>query len=595
MSNQDATTSETNEHITDEYDPIKHFDLDICSHFHLPISYLDSKNTLKENIIEDLELIKPTDASGNAIFTQTFGSSSYQANAVMKELPKHYTSNIDYLKDTQKLLKGFSSKRSSETDEQVGEAVNIWKEIKGDTGFLDKFHYIGWEKWKHLNEQEYVLQFISMYSLSSPVLSLMVPFIICIIPLVVLKTRGIDITWQEYKSVLKVVAANHAICKIFTSFWQVSIEQKVYLLLSTGLYIYSIYQNFLTCLRFYNNMKKMHADILRIRKYLSFTDDAMTHFLNQCASLTTYSPFVKEVETNKEKLIAFKKRLNGVYGETICLQNVGQIGSMMKHFYEMFSSEECNSIFLYSFGFHGFLENLDGLREHIKKKNIGFSTFKKKGKQIFKKAYYGAHILEKRVTNDISIDDSLVITGPNASGKTTTLKTSLVNIILTQQFGCGYYKSGNITPFEHIHCYLNIPDTSGRDSLFQAEARRCKDIIDIIHKHRKERHFCVFDELYSGTNPDEAVVSATAFMRYIIANTKVRCILTTHFVSVCKSLEAENNVKNYHMHTEVTKTKSDKSFKYTYLLKKGISEVKGGLKVLSDMHYPAEILKNTQI
>ena len=34
--------------------------------------------------------------------------------------------------------------------------------------------------------------------------------------------------------------------------------------------------------------------------------------------------------------------------------------------------------------------------------------------------------------------------------------------------------------YDKIHCYLNIPDTSNRDSLFQAEARRCKEIIDAL-------------------------------------------------------------------------------------------------------------------
>ena len=52
------------------------------------------------------------------------------------------------------------------------------------------------------------------------------------------------------------------------------------------------------------------------------------------------------------------------------------------------------------------------------------------------------------------------------------LKTSLFNIILSQQIGCGFYKSAKINPYNYIHCYLNIPDTSGRDSLFQAEAQK---------------------------------------------------------------------------------------------------------------------------
>jgi dsDNA-specific endonuclease/ATPase MutS2 len=86
----------------------------------------------------------------------------------------------------------------------------------------------------------------------------------------------------------------------------------------------------------------------------------------------------------------------------------------------------------------------------------------------------------------------MIITGPNASGKTTILKSTLINIIFTQQFGCGFYEFADVAPFNHIHCYLNIPDTSGRDSLFQAEARRCKEILDIISTNKKETNFFGF-------------------------------------------------------------------------------------------------------
>jgi hypothetical protein len=35
------------------------------------------------------------------------------------------------------------------------------------------------------------------------------------------------------------------------------------------------------------------------------------------------------------------------------------------------------------------------------------------------------------------------------------------------------------------------------------------------------------------------------------------------------------------------------TFVYTYLIEKGISNIKGGIKVLSDMNYPKEILDYT--
>ena len=34
-----------------------------------------------------------------------------------------------------------------------------------------------------------------------------------------------------------------------------------------------------------------------------------------------------------------------------------------------------------------------------------------------------------------------------------------------------------------MHCYINIPDTGGRDSLYQAEARQCKNILETIENN----------------------------------------------------------------------------------------------------------------
>ncbi len=203
--------------------------------------------------------------------------------------------------------------------------------------------------------------------------------------------------------------------------------------------------------------------------------------------------------------------------------------------------------------------------------------------------YYPKFITDKNVvTNNCNLDKNMIITGPNASGKTTTLKCTLINILLSQQIGFGCFESLELKPYDYFHCYLNIPDTSGRDSLFQAEARRCKEIIDNINENINEnkRHFCIFDELYSGTNPEEAVSSAKGFMDYIVKNDNVTCLLTTHYIQLCKKLGKNKKISNFNMKT----IKNNETFKYTYQLDEGISKIKGGLKVLKDMNYPKEIL-----
>jgi DNA mismatch repair ATPase MutS len=104
-------------------------------------------------------------------------------------------------------------------------------------------------------------------------------------------------------------------------------------------------------------------------------------------------------------------------------------------------------------------------------------------------------------------------------------------------------------------------------------------------------HFCAFDELYSGTNPADAVMSSLAFMEFLLKRKNVTCILTTHFIEVCKNLESNLAVENFYMLTSNKNGSMD--FSYTYKLKKGISELRGGLKILSDMNYPKEIMDMT--
>jgi DNA mismatch repair ATPase MutS len=280
----------------------------------------------------------------------------------------------------------------------------------------------------------------------------------------------------------------------------------------------------------------------------------------------------------------------------------------MRCFYQLYKNKQFHETLQYTFGLNGYIDNLSGLRKNVLAKNMNTCSFKEKKCVKFTNAYFPSLVNEKPVKNTYKIDKHLIITGPNAAGKTTLLKATIFNIILSQQVGYGFYKKANIIPYDMIHCYINIPDTSARDSLFQAEAKRCKDILTKIDldgavgagaggagaietnfSNKKQRHFCVFDELYSGTNPYEAISSAYAFLTFLNKYDKVNFVLTTHFLDLCRRLEKERAIHNHHMKIE---TLND-DFKYTYKLEKGISYIKGGVKVLKDLEYPMEIINNT--
>jgi DNA mismatch repair ATPase MutS len=420
----------------------------------------------------------------------------------------------------------------------------------------------------------------------------MVPIIILIIPFFILKMKGLALDVSEYINVLKTVAQSNAIGKLFTvNFSEINAQERIYIFVSAAFYLFSIYQNIMVCIKFNTNMKTIHEHFKVINTYLDNTINSMENYYKYSKELTTHEIFNNILTEKIKTLKNINTNLKSV--TEYSLYNIGkikEIGKVLKYFYELHSEKEYEEAIMYSIGFNGYIDCIEGLQNNIIERKMNYATFVvNKKKSVFKNSYYACLKDNEPVKNTIKFNKNQIITGPNASGKTTILKSTLINIIFTQQFGCGFYDSAKLAPFKHLHCYLNIPDTSGRDSLFQAEARRCKEILDVISDNADDTHFCAFDELYSGTNPEEAETSATAFMRYLQKYKNVSTMLTTHFVKVCKKLDKIKGIQNCKMVTQ----KINNKLIYTYKLDVGISEVKGGINVLTDMNYPKEIIENT--
>ena len=566
----------------------------INEHFKMPIYYNDEKIEIKNNIITDLELISAIDPSCNPIYSFCFNNDNDVSKIITKQISKYYTTDINFLKDNQKLIKEYvkPETRYTKLSPNYKNIVDIWNELKIESGFREKYYYVDWEMIEFLNKSEIFLQFISIYNLFSPIFSLMVPIIILIIPFLILKMKGIPLTVNEYVDVLKTVAQTNAIGKLFTvNFAEISAQEKIYIFISAAFYLFSIYQNVMVCVRFNNNMKEIHNHFREINLYLDNTLSSMDNYLDFSKDLQSHIKFNNELKIKMSVLENINNKIKSISEYSLYnIRKIKEIGKILKYFYELHSEIEYEEAMLYSIGFNGYIDCIEGLQNNIEERKINFAVFINENKKsIFNKSYYACLKDNKPIKNTIKFKKNIIITGPNASGKTTILKSTLINIIFTQQFGCGFYESAKLSPFKHIHCYLNIPDTSGRDSLFQAEARRCKEILDIIIENKKDSHFCAFDELYSGTNPEEAETSAAAFMLYLQKYKNVSSLLTTHFVKVCKKLDKIKGIQNCKMVTE----KNENKIKYAYKLEIGISEVKGGINVLTEMNYPKEIIDNT--
>jgi len=637
--------------------------------FKHPISYTnpDKLHELPTSIIEDLELleIKPkikcvddaipdADDTVKSLYHYIFSPKSVYGTEHLPIWSKYYTTDIEFLKHSQTLLEMFDNElldrciAQTTTHTTCVEAFSTmkdtWKEFRG-TGklhdFKEKFSYVETPFLAKLNTSSSFLQFLSLYNISSPVIALLTPLIVLIIPFFILLMRGLRVSMSEYADILKQIISQHSIGKLFTQFENVSIEQKMYILMSVIFYFIQIYQNIMACVRFYNNIKLVHTHIHTIKGYLTATGVNMNYMIQliQTYHLSTYEPFREELAERYRLLEEVTTALSDISPFSVSVSKFFQIGYVMKNYYSLFSQTDLNELLEYSFGFNAYMEHLTACRSFVIDGIIHKCSFvqslddddDEKEEQpaepeetkeeasasasesvtetslplpppppppvvirtgvtkLFGQIYapLNSHNSNKVIANDVILDKQLIITGPNAAGKTTVIKSTLFNIIISQQLGFGFYQRAEINPYDYLHCYLNIPDTSGRDSLFQAESRRCMEILRCIIDNPSKRHFCIFDELYSGTNPYEAVAAAYGYIDYISKNPKVDLILTTHYIELCQLLEKNNSDAIANLHMSVCPDTGT----YLYKIADGISTIKGGLKVLRELDYPSEIVE----
>lgn len=541
--------------------------------FRLPITYRKT-NPIAPSMATDLELTETVDPSGTPMYHCLFNPKNELALEAAKQWAHVFTDDVEFLKDSVTLLKSIHPK-----NHDPAPFLEVWQRIHGTVDFNNVFHYIEYSKMQFLNTSTTFLTIMSVYSMTSPVMFFLSPLLVILMPFVLLKAKNQNVTFAEYKAVLYSVLEKHALGAIFTgNFATADASKKMYMLLTAAFFGVQIYTNVQSCYTFFKNLRFTHDA-------LDSTKDFLSHVLNGMKDVVvkappSYAPFIADMNKHEMVLTKYYDQLTGV--KALSWGELGQIGVVRRLFHQLYGDAELKDAVNYAMGFHGYLDNLRNAKTLLDAKIVNACKFG--GVTKFKKAIYPP--FTEHTPNTYTVRN-YSITGPNASGKTTFIKTTMLNVLFSQQLGLGFYRRATVQPYEQLWCYLNIPDTSGRDSLFQAEARRCKEIIDGLGD---KRALCIFDELYSGTNPSEASASAFAFLRYLSTLKTCTFLLTTHFVDVCEKIEA-HGVKNVHM-----KTESDgETLRYCYRLTDGISRVKGALTVLKSLNYPASIVECARV
>jgi hypothetical protein len=552
----------------------------ICKHFRAPITYLDNKYSLSQSVIEDIELY--SDCSNNVLQKMMPSMCSFE-NVILGQTQSYYTTDVDFLQDSQSVIQQLQL--SSIDDNQP--IIELWNDVKCNVNFLSKYSFMDWKILEYLNHNTMFLLLNSISNLLTPILFFIVPIIILLIPFVIIKVKGSNVSLNEYYNILKTVGGNHTIGKMILNFKEFSIKSVATSIFYIGTFIYQIYCNVQSCYRFYNNIKTVNDNMCSLQSYIDKSITNMEHF--KSIAPPTYNPFIQDMNIQLDVLHTLRKEIHHLQPFSKSVKKVTEFGDLLSCYYSIFSNDSYESALSYSFGFSGYCYNLQCIQRAVLDNTLVMSQFNTDRNTVIHNQRY-ALIDGEQKTNSVNFSKNMIISGANASGKTTLLKSTLINIILTQQYGCGFYQACNLHPYTHIHSYLNIPDTSERDSLFQAESRRCKDIVESIQKYPDEdgfRHFCIFDELYSGTNPDEASKSGYAFLKFLDRMPHVNYMLTTHYLYICKKYKNSKTAQNYKMNAVLDK---NGNIVFQYRLKKGISRLRGAIHVLKNMNYPKSIL-----
>lgn len=202
---------------------------------------------------------------------------------------------------------------------------------------------------------------------------------------------------------------------------------------------------------------------------------------------------------------------------------------------------------------------------------------------------------ERVVVNSIGIGHDgkariVIVTGPNAGGKSTLIKGVALNLILAQTFGIAAAKRLALTPVSKIATYLNISDDiAAGNSLFKAQVLRVEKLLTEARAlPDNEFWFVAFDEIFNGTSGKEGQALSYCLIKDLAHHKNNLCIIATHF-PLLKELEHDNKgIVNYKVSAIIDE---HGAIHYPFILEQGTSSQYIAVDILRAEGFKSSILE----
>ena len=196
--------------------------------------------------------------------------------------------------------------------------------------------------------------------------------------------------------------------------------------------------------------------------------------------------------------------------------------------------------------------------------------------------------IEKPVANSIEQRRGMIVTGSNASGKSTFLKMAAVNAILAQSINtcCASAYSGN---YYRIYSSMSLRDNlEGGESYYMVEIKALKRIVDAadsdLDSESENPLLCFVDEVLRGTNTVERIAASVQILRKL-AQRDILCFAATHDIELTKLLFDEYD--NYHFEEEV----KNGDVLFSYRLLEGRAHTRNAIRLLEVIGFSEDIIE----
>ncbi len=167
-------------------------------------------------------------------------------------------------------------------------------------------------------------------------------------------------------------------------------------------------------------------------------------------------------------------------------------------------------------------------------------------------------VAEKYVANDVLLDSELqqllVITGPNMSGKSALLRQTALIVLLAQMGSYVPAATAKIGLVDKIFTRVGASDNlSAGESTFMVEMNETASIMNNL----SPRSLILLDEIGRGTSTYDGISIAWSLAEYLHNNSaaKPRTLFATHYHELNELAEKYTRIKNYHVAVKETSNK----------------------------------------